>query len=146
MGDFNHINAKFRICIDSFDSNSVCGTAVSQRLVSALRFSDLGSLALDLDRILESQNFPQAFQRARSFSDKHTHLSPLAAQAPEDGMAADAVINAEGRVLTFDLAVLSRRNSSWQGNLLWSDGSNTDYNSVLELLGIIETKLAELKQ
>ena len=64
----NHQNGLIRVCVDDIAGNRVSGRVYSQRLTSPMAFLDLGGLLLQLEELLETQNFPQAFQRIRTFS------------------------------------------------------------------------------
>jgi len=57
--------------------------------------------------------------------------------APEDSLP-------QGAIATFHLQVLYRRNSSWQGKLVWMEQDQLQsFRSVLELMMLIESGTQE---
>ena len=141
----DHQNGVIRICVDRLEGSRASGRVLSRRLTAPMPFTDLGSLLLQLEDLLEQQNFPQAFQRMRSF----THEAPAypAGLLPEGAMAAEAVAEARGQAATFDLRILTRQNATWQGVLEQLDkGERTPFSSDLEFLKLVETHLAHAPQ
>ena len=139
----DHQNGAIRICVDRMEGNRAGGRVLSQRLTAPMVFSDLGSLLLQLESLLERQNFPQAFQRMRSFT-KETPEYP-AGLLPEGAMAAEAVTAARGETATFVLRVLTRQNATWQGVLEWLEGERRDrFSSDLEFLKLLEQDLRQI--
>ena len=132
-------NSALRVCIDRIDGGSLSGQLYSQRLKRPMAFSDLGSLILGLDGLFDQQNYPQAFQRTRSFGVSRRSCPEAA--GPEDGMPQEAVRQARGEIFTFDLYVITRRNSTWQGLLVWPDGSREEFDSALEILHLLDEHL-----
>lgn len=143
MIKFDHHNAMLRICLDKQESGHPVGQVFSQRLSAPLTFSDVGSLILQLDEILDVQDFPQAFQQTRTFLPKG-HTPSLAVEAPGQGLSAQEVEQARGALFTCDVFVISRRNSSWQGFVVWADsGERQSYSSALELIRLLDLRLLE---
>ena len=139
----DHQNGAIRICVDRLEGNRAGGRVLSQRLTAPMAFSDLGSLLLQLESLLERQNFPQAFQRMRSFT-KETPEYP-AGLLPEGAMAAEAVTAARGETATFVLRVLTRQNATWQGVLEWLEGEQRNsFSSDLEFLKLLEQDLRQI--
>lgn len=136
----SHRNAVLRVCVDRVENACASGAVYSQRLTAPMAFSNMGGLILQLERLLEEQNFPQAFQRLRSFTEPEpVRPVPL---LPEGAMDAEAVSAARGRKASFDLSILSRRNATWQGRVDWLDGSPAQsFASDLELLDLVERRL-----
>ncbi len=141
MPGFNHNNSILRICIDCVKGRTVSGRVLSRRLIQPYHFPDLNSFVLQMEAVFDAQNFPQAYQRIRTFlrtEDKGT----LAAADPESGMTEEEVKAGRGEVATVELRVMSRRNSTWQGTVNWLDGDVIrDFSSYLELMHIADEKL-----
>ncbi len=136
----DHQNGAIRICVDRLEGNRAGGRVLSQRLTAPMAFSDLGSLLLQLESLLERQNFPQAFQRMRSFTKEAPEYP--AGLLPEGAMAPEAVAAARGETATFVLRVLTRQNATWQGILEWLEGERRDrFSSDLEFLKLVEVHL-----
>ena len=135
----NHYEAVLRICVDELGEGGIRGRVVSRRLTEPMRFSDVGHLLLQLEEVFDRQNFPQAFERRRTFGARQEESSLPLAQTLEQGMDPEEVARAAGQVTTFDLYVITRRNTTWQGFVDWLDGSpRSHYKSVLELLKLID--------
>lgn len=141
MPAFNHMNSYLRFCINDARDHRFSGKLFSQRLLHPLEFNDLGSLVLFLEEVFDRQGFPQAFQSTRTFIASPSDLS-LAAEDPSQGMSPAIVRAARGAVATFDVLVVSRRASSWQGSVDWLDGGERqEFASFLELAHMIDRKL-----
>ena len=141
MGEFNQNNAVLRFCIDSFDSKTITGRVVSRRLTVPVAFNDFVSLALQLDKTFTRQNFPQAFQSARTFLRIDSPEDYIAAE-PSLGLTEECISAQRGDILTFDITVTSRRNSSWQGIVTWVDtGEQQEFPSAMGFLRMLEQKL-----
>ena len=140
MSGFNHNNSVLRICVDRTADHSIGGRILSRRLTAPLSFSDLSDLVLQMEAVFEHQNFPQAYQRMRTFLRSEKEAS-VAAADPAHGMSEAAVRDGCGAIATFEVTVVSRRNSTWQGFVNWLDGSDSlDFASYLELMHLISKK------
>lgn len=130
-----------RVCVDQAEGGRISGRVFSQRLTGPLSFADVGSLLLQLEEVLDRQNFPQAFQRTRTFAKDRASTAPAAPDLG-GGMPAEAVEAARGGTATFALYVITRRNTTWQGKVDWLDGQPPeDFSSVLELIKLIDRYL-----
>ena len=116
----NHNSAALRVCVDRAEQGRISGRVFGQRLVRPIVFTDIGDLLLQVEAVLDAQNFPQAFQRVRTFVPGKMEQQPPAALGVEDGIPAGEVAAAAGQVTTFLLSVVTRRNTTWQG---WTAGS-----------------------
>ena len=140
FSDLNAPYAALRVCVNETGPGRVSGLVYSQRLTAPIAFSDLGTLLLRVDEVLDVQKFPQAFQKGRSFSARESHVP--AAHSPEGGLSAVEVDAQRGDIATFAVQILSRRNSSWQGRVDWLDGETPqEFESALELMRLIEEKV-----
>lgn len=143
MAPFNLCQSTLHVCVDAAESGRVSGRVFGQLLSAPLTFADLGDLVLQVDGILDAQNFPQAFQRARSFAP-HPVCDTLAASGPDTGLTPEAVGAASGAVATFELCVVSRRSSSWQGFVDWLDDSpRRRFQSALEFIRIVDARFGK---
>ena len=139
----NHQTAALRVCVDRAQAGRVSGTVYSRRLRRPMPFADMGSLLLQVDAVLDAQNFPQAFQRSRTFQEKGTRSpSAYAADSLEEGLTEETVEEARGEIATFLLSVITRRSSSWQGQVDWLDGAPVGmFSSALELIKLVDDRL-----
>ncbi|MDR2088400.1 MAG: hypothetical protein LBP73_03485 [Clostridiales Family XIII bacterium] len=154
----NYNSAKLRICVDSVDGSVVSGRVFSQRLKEVLVFPDLNSLVLRLDRLMDEQNYPQAFQRKRTFRTMSAAAPPLPKEKngeDDEGPVADetddrpymdeeTVARARGEKATFVLQVLSRQNTNWQGHVDFLDGAGSRaFESELGFLALVNAMLSD---
>ena len=145
MIKLNFINTAIRVCLDSTEGGCLSGLIYSRLLTEPILFSDTGNLVLKIEEILDGQNFPQAFQRARMFNTKKT-TSPFVVKDPTDGLSAETCDAAVGQKTTFVIHVFSRRSSTWQGNIDWLDGSPQEsFTSDLEFIKIIDNRVSANK-
>lgn len=124
-------NRKLLICVDTYDGSIPEGRLYShhQEMES---FSGLTQLLLRLDELLDEQRQPQAYTEPRRF----TSLLP----SVSGGEASDIV--RRGGLCTFELKVLFRQHSSWQGTLRWREKDmEQSFRSVLELIFLMDSAL-----
>ena len=135
---FSYQAASLRICVDG---QAFSGRIAGQRLHSAIAFSDINDFLSRVDAVLDSQQFPRAFQRLRSFTDKEQPDVP-AVMSPEELQQAQAVEQLKGERATFLLLVRSRQNADWQGHIDWLDGQPPQrFSSTLEFVKILCQRL-----
>lgn len=133
-----HRNSLFKVCINQTKEGLISGVVVGSRLREPMPFRDMNSLLLGMEYIMEMQNFPQAFQQSRTFTERIT-TSPYAALEESDCMPEQTVADAVGTLKTFELQVLSRASSTWQGKLFLPDQPEPQkFFSVLDLMYLIE--------
>jgi hypothetical protein len=144
----NYNTSKFRICVDDIESNIVSGRVFSRRLKEPIEFRDLNSLVLRLDRLMDEQNYPQAFQRKRSFkpSAPRTAKHESIGKTQNDErpyMDEKTVAGAVGAKATFVLQVISRQNTNWQGFVEFPDEDDKrEFESELGFLEMIKASLS----
>ena len=138
----NYNTAALQVCIDAADTDAVRGRVLGQRLTAPIEFSDVGDFLLKIDALLDAQNFPQAFERSRTFWSGAKREVP-AADNSEEALPEDEVSSARGAVDTFTLHILTRRGATWQGFIRWagSDERQT-FNSALELVKLIDQRVS----
>lgn len=139
MVPLNQQNSGLKVCVDQVTGGCVAGRAVGLRLTEPLNFSDAAQLLLLFERIMDVQNFPQAYRRCHTFAPDATpqrHGPYL----PENGMTQALVDDAQGNITTFLLWV-TRRAATWQGGVDWLDGTGPhSFSSDLELLALLEQR------
>ena len=99
-------------------------------------FHGLSRLLLDIDAVLDRENFPQSFAELRRFR------KPSGAAVPSPGQPDQS----RGAIATFSLRILFRQNASWQGSVKWIEGEQEEYfRSVLELMVLIDNAVGYSK-
>jgi hypothetical protein len=141
----NHYMAFLKVAINEHDGGRISGRVYSQRLKEPIDFNDTGDLLLQIEELLDLQDFPRAFQRKRTFGGvaiSRIKDSALPTDNEEGNMDEDSVNSAKGDFATFTINVITRQNASWQGYLDWLDGSEKQpFDSDLELLALIKDGL-----
>ena len=124
-------NRKIMICVDDYDDGVLAGRfySASQGMSS---FRSLSQFLLKMESVLEEMLEPQSYTTKRTFS---TIL-------PSDNDAFYPAQFRKGAKATFELRVLFRQHSSWQGVVIWKDKhSEQSFRSVLELILLLDSAL-----
>lgn len=89
-----------------------------------------------MEQSLDVENIPQSFHKVHTFF-------------PLTGYWLDEPVDErirKGKMGTFAVQVLFRRNASWQGTIIWLDKKQTqNFRSVLELIVLINSALEGTK-
>lgn len=142
MTEYNLNNSTLRVCVDRVIQRAAAGQVFGCRLTAPIAFDDVSSLVLQLDRVFDQQNFPQAFQSSRTFL-REGKGEESAVDAASEGMSEELVKAQYGEIATFEILLVSRRNCSWQGRIDWLDGSERqEFCGCLELLRLIDERLS----
>lgn len=128
-------NRKITVCIDDYDNGVLRG-----RFYNAYRdvssFDSLSQFLLKVESTLEAVQEPQSYTSHRTFCA----MLPL-----DDNMNFPAYFR-KGAKATFELQVLFRQHSSWQGIIVWKDkNSEQSFRSVLELVFLLDSALRDLE-
>ena len=129
-------NRKMTVCVDSYEDEVLKG-----RLYNAYyemgEFGSLMQFLMGVQAILEEQQTPQSYTNLRRFTE---------VMSGGEGTAVPARIR-KGTVATFEVKVLFRQHSSWQGVVIWRDrGSEQPFRSVLELALLMDSALRSGKE
>lgn len=111
----------FRICMDAC-GDYISGNAYSPMCKDEISFSGIGELLLKMDKLFDSIGYPQAFQNKRSF-EKGIGTDNAYRGIPKPVRVAEEILEEHGRVCTYDVEVISRRNTSWQGVIYDTEGT-----------------------
>lgn len=123
------------VCIDSYEEGVLQG-----RLYSPFRemetFSSLSQFLLKMEHLLDLQNMPRAYTETRTFSDQ-----------PGMQLAWNMMPVRKGAMATFELQILFRQHTSWQGVLCWvGEDVQQQFRSVLELIILLDSALNSRKE
>lgn len=124
---------RFRVCIDSGEGD-VRGRVYSPLCTEEIPFTGIGELLLKMDKLFDSMGYPQAFQDKRSFenSKKTDNLYRGIPKALRDS---ESILEKSGEHCTYDIAVESRRYTSWQGMIYDTKGCEQgSFHGEMELL------------
>ncbi|MBP3334045.1 MAG: hypothetical protein J6M35_08380 [Clostridia bacterium] len=121
------------VCIDEYDNKTPIGRIYNAYFEEGVNFHSTIELLLTLESMLESMNWPQSYSERRLFKSVE--------DAPEPKKAENEI--REGKLATFSLRILFRQNSSWQGELVWHEGNQSEsFRSAFELLMLINSAMS----
>ncbi len=129
------------ICIDENENHEKQGRFYHRYSVEPMLFTDLNSLLIEADRLMDKIDYPQASMRSRNFFDTQENRKEKGAERVK---TADEILNESGKKATFVVNVQYRQNATWQGKVLWAEaGRSCNFRSALELLKLIDGALDE---
>ena len=124
------------VCIDTFNSGSICGRLYNPYLENGAPFQSLMEFLLQMEQALDGMDFPQSFTAARSFSP-----------APAHKTGPPGEVYRPGNMATFAVRILFRQNASWQGSIVWLDEDREQsFRSVLELILLMNNALTQTER
>lgn len=120
------------VCVDSYEDGILVGRFYNPYNENGQSFKSLTKFLINMEDMLDAMKHPQTFSARRSFAD--SPLSGVAAM-PEDKEQV-------GKLGTFLVRVLFRRDADWQGTVTWLEGSRDEgFRSVLELIFLMDGAL-----
>lgn len=124
-------NRKTIVCIDSYQDGVFQGRFYGTD-GTAQAFSSLSQFLVLMEDMLEQANVPQSDTATRSF----------AAILPHTAIGSHRCSGSKGQQATFELQILFRQHSSWQGVILWQEQHREQsFRSVLELILLMDSAL-----
>ena len=115
------------VCVDAYQSGVLSGRLYNRYQTAGKKFQSLTQFLQELDRTLDSMDFPRSSTAVRTFMPRNLEE----AQPPETE-------NPTGQQATFAVRVLFRQNASWQGSVTWLEGKKEQsFRSALELIFLI---------
>ena len=124
-------NRKMTVCIDDYDNGILRGRFYNA-YYEVCSFESLSQFLIRMESLLEESQTPQAYTAHRTFS---------AILRPDEEEAFPAATR-KGAKATFELQVLFRQHSSWQGVVIWRERKmEQSFRSVLELVMLMDSAL-----
>ena len=125
-------NQKILVCIDSYHNGNPQGRLYND-YAGDCRFESLSQMLLQTEEMLDDLQTPQAYTCCRRFS--HLVESILTPCGNTIRRGAEA---------TFELRVIFRQHTSWQGTILWLEQQQEQsFRSVLEMILLIDSALRQ---
>lgn len=129
--DQRYTAGTFLIYLDRYDGGIPCGQVYHPHTEECLHFNGLTQLLLSMEQTMDLENLPQSFHSVRSFFPFSAGFSDAADTQPR-----------VGKLATFALQILFRRNASWQGSISWLEGKQRQsFRSVLELITLLNSAM-----
>ena len=124
-------NRKITVCVDDYEDGVLKGWFYNA-CHDVSTFESLSQFLIRMENLLEEYQIPQSYTTHRKFSAR---LRP-------DEDSDYALLSAKGAKATFELQVLFRQHSSWQGILVWKERkAEQSFRSVLELVVLLDSAL-----
>ena len=118
--------------ITSYENRRPQGSLTGPGLDGPLAFTSLAQLLLEMEALMDQTNRPQRGEEHRVFTPSGRRASPEAGGAGKG----------QDELATFQIRVLFRQNSSWQGILIWTDQKmDAQFRSALELIRLMDSAL-----
>jgi len=128
-------NRKTTVCVDSYQDGIFRGRFYGPDR-EARSFGSLSQFLVMMEDMLEQTNSPQSDTTHRSFS---TLVQQTAAVSGRSTIP-------RGDQATFELQILFRQHTSWQGQIVWKDQHREQsFRSVLELILLMDSALRGLE-
>lgn len=123
----------FRLCIDECQNNVHKGRVYMPLSKHSIPFNDLTNMVLLVDKVYDRNDYPKAYQHKRSF-----YTEELPKHKPELKYPIDKLLQQQGEIASFDILVMTRQHTSWQGLIKKTSGEVIDhFDSDLDLIQII---------
>lgn len=125
---------KITVYIDDYE-NGILRGRFYHAFHGSGNFESLAQFLLRMESILEETQVPQAYTAHRTF----------ASMLPLEDYQNPTQLRKSAKA-TFEIRILFRQHSSWQGVIRWKD-KNTEqrFRSVLELIFLLDSALRELE-
>ncbi len=120
------------VCVDTYQNQIFEGRMYNPYVESEIPFKSLMEFIINLEKLLDDMNFPQAYEAKRTFKPVEKELPCIAVNDPHQS----------GKIATFHVKVLFRQNASWQGTVHWLEkDSEMSFRSALELFMLLDSAL-----
>lgn len=130
------MNRTVMIYVDSYENDVPEGRFRIAANEEIQTFHSFTQLLKKVSAELDSEKYPQAFDRIRQFHD------PREVTGPEE----ENTDTRPGNAATFAVKILFRQNASWQGSVRWSEGGQEEsFRSVFELMMLMDNALGYSK-
>lgn len=135
-----------RVCVDSYSAGEMSGRIYEACSEDPIEFNNVITLLKNLDDIYNSNEYPQASMKQRSFGAGKTKDTEEDKDMAEHKLVKPSGVmsNVRGKAATFRVKVMFRQNASWQGNVTWVEkGKEESFRSALELIMLIDSSFAQ---
>lgn len=119
------------VCVDSYHKGILEGRFYNPGQEPE-RFESLSQFLNKMENLLDEQQMPQAYTQQRRFAEL---IEPLECGVPPGSAC-------RGGRATFELQVIFRQHTSWQGVIVWLEKQwEQSFRSVLELVFLMDSAL-----
>lgn len=139
QGIFNGAPNLVSVCIDRKTENDISGRMYHLYCREPIPFLSAGELMIQMERLYDALNFPQAAMAGRHFRPSR------AGQINKETDRCQRVEDMEqykGEIATFVVHVQYRQNATWQGKVVWADEQREcNFRSALELIKLMDSAM-----
>ncbi len=140
---FGNPVARVLVCIHQVQSGEPTGEYATLYMEKPAAFSGIIEMINGLDAYFDEMDFPQAYNRYRTFDDASQPSVPAGGKEPVQKLDEQIFTTKTGGKATFVLQVLFRQNSTWQGAITWTEQQKTQrFRSTLELIKLMDSAMA----
>lgn len=119
----------FTISVDKYQDRCMKGVIYHAGKTPGIRFDNFLEMVIHMNRIFDSMACPKQAMELRQFSN---------VEYPEPAIR-ECNRYQNGRLATFQVYVKFRYNASWQGDITWLEGEQTEsFESLLQMLQLID--------
>lgn len=124
-------NNRVLVCVDAYRNGVPTGRFYNS-LQESEEFESLSQLLIRVETMLDEQRTPQSYTTQRTF----------ATVMEQFGEEERPVAARKGERATFELKILFRQHTSWQGTVVWKERrQEQSFRSVLELIHLMDSAL-----
>lgn len=128
---WGHESRKTLVCVDSYNDGILKGRFYNG-WQEADSFESLSQFLNKMEFLLDELHMPQAYTEKRTFPHP---VEPLESRTPPSRIS-------RGTKATFELQVIFRQHTSWQGVVVWLEQQwEQSFRSVLELVLLMDSAL-----
>lgn len=132
----------FRVCVEEYHEQ-ISGCVYTPLKEEKLPFVGIVEMVLDMDKLFDCIGYPQGFQHKRSFEPEQ-NVDNFYHGIPKSVLNTAEIREQKGKYTTFDIEVLSRRNTGWQGKVYDIEGAEVArFESEMQLLNRLSEWLAD---
>ena len=131
------------VCVESCENNDVQGVLWTPYEEDSIGFSNFYEMVMLMDKLYDNWDFPQRTTSYRTFGKKNKledYHNPNSIRKREP---IRDVKSFRGEVATLLVQVKFRQYTSWQGQVLWTEGKKKiHFRSVLEFMKLVNSAVS----
>ena len=118
------------LCIDDYIDYQIIGSLYNTSS-EMMKFSDISDIILEMEHIFNRNGNPQSSQLTRSFQKQEP--AGIYQNKPILKWSYEELLVHQGKLLTLDIVVKSRRQSSWQG-IIFYENQEIEFPTILDMI------------
>ena len=128
------------VCVNGFQDGGLVGSVYHKYSREGMNFRNVFELLQHMEYVMDYCRYPQSSTRTRAFGENTIQYQEK--KKVEMVVNADEIMEKSGELATFVIHVKYRQNSTWQGDIFWTEKQEKrNFRSALELLKLIDGAL-----